>query len=137
MNTYSTRKESGGPFKAASRSTLSMPRNRTDPADTAQEAVHRVLPRNDMSPALRAVRGDDDLVSKQQHQSMPCVDGINGTWKQQIAAARIAWGKLTEDELLKSEGHAQKLARLLQAHYALTHDEVDRQIRTFFGQRAA
>ena len=29
-------------------------------------------------------------------------DEIKGKWKQQVGGAKIAWGKLTEDELLKS-----------------------------------
>ena len=46
--------------------------------------------------------------------SIPSTDELKGKWQQQVGAAKIAWGKLTEDELLKSEGHAQKLAGLVQ-----------------------
>ncbi|MFA5939876.1 MAG: CsbD family protein [Sinimarinibacterium sp.] len=81
---------------------------------------------------LRAASGDDDLMSKQQLQAMPSVDEIKGKWKQQVGAAKIAWGKLTEDELLKSEGHSQKLAGLVQERYAITRDEADKQIKKFF-----
>jgi uncharacterized protein YjbJ (UPF0337 family) len=41
-------------------------------------------------------------------------------------------GKLTEDELLKSEGHAQKLTGLVQERYAITRDEADKQVSAFF-----
>ena len=64
--------------------------------------------------------------------SLPSVDEIKGKWKQQVGAAKIAWGKLTEDELLKSEGHEQKLAGLIQERYAITRDEADKQIKGFF-----
>ncbi len=64
--------------------------------------------------------------------SMPSTDEIKGKWKQQIGAAKIAWGKLTEDELLESEGHEQKLTGLVQERYAVTRDEADRQIKSFF-----
>lgn len=60
------------------------------------------------------------------------VDEIKGIWKQQAGAAKIIWGKLTEDELLKSEGHAQKLAGLVQERYAVTRDEAEKQVKDFF-----
>lgn len=63
--------------------------------------------------------------------SLPSADEIKGKWKQQIGSAKMAWGKLTEDELLKSEGHEQKLAGLIQERYAITRDEADKQIKSF------
>lgn len=66
--------------------------------------------------------------------SITSVDSIKGQWKQQVGAAKIAWGKLTDDELLKVEGHAQKLAGLVQERYAITRDEADQQVKTFFDQ---
>lgn len=62
----------------------------------------------------------------------PSMDGIKGQWKQQVGAAKVAWGKLTDDELLKVEGHAQKLAGLVQERYAITRDEADKQVQAFF-----
>jgi uncharacterized protein YjbJ (UPF0337 family) len=64
--------------------------------------------------------------------SLPSVDEIKGKWKQRVGAAKIVWGKLTEDELLKSEGHAQKLTGLVQERYAITRDEADKQVSSFF-----
>jgi uncharacterized protein YjbJ (UPF0337 family) len=64
--------------------------------------------------------------------SLPSVDELKGIWKQQIGAAKIAWGKLTEDELLRLEGHEQKLAGLVQERYAITRDEADKQVKAFF-----
>jgi len=64
--------------------------------------------------------------------SLPSIDELKGQWKQQIGAAKIAWGKLTEDELLKLEGHEQKLAGLVQERYAVTRDEADKQVKAFF-----
>jgi uncharacterized protein YjbJ (UPF0337 family) len=60
------------------------------------------------------------------------VDAAKGVWKQQVGAAKIAWGKLTEDELLRLEGHEQKLAGLVQERYAISRDEADKQVKTFF-----
>ena len=64
--------------------------------------------------------------------SMLNAEGIKGKWKQQMGAAKIAWGKLTEDELLKAEGHSEKLAGLVQERYAITRDEADTQVKSFF-----
>jgi len=67
--------------------------------------------------------------------SLPSVDEVKGRWKQQVGAAKIAWGKLTEDELLKLEGHEQKLAGLVQERYAITRDEADKQVKNFFDKQ--
>ena len=64
--------------------------------------------------------------------SIPSMGEVKGKWKQQVGAAKIAWGKLTEDELLKLEGHQQKLAGLVQERYAITRDEADKQVKAFF-----
>jgi uncharacterized protein YjbJ (UPF0337 family) len=64
--------------------------------------------------------------------SMPSVDELKGKWQQQVGAAKVAWGELTDDELLKSEGHEQKLAGLVQERYAITRDAADLQVKKFF-----
>jgi uncharacterized protein YjbJ (UPF0337 family) len=63
---------------------------------------------------------------------VPSADEMKGKWKQQVGAAKIAWGKLTDDELLKLEGHQDRLAGLVQERYAITRDEADRQVKSFF-----
>jgi len=62
---------------------------------------------------------------------MLSADQIKGKWKQHVGEAKIIWGKLTEDEILKSEGHIQKLAGLVQERYAITRDEADKQVDSF------
>jgi len=64
--------------------------------------------------------------------SLPSADELKGKWKQQIGSAKLAWGKLTEDEILKYEGRAEKLAGLVQERYAVTRDEADKQLKKFF-----
>jgi len=64
--------------------------------------------------------------------SLPSADELKGKWAQQVGAAKVAWGRLTEDELLKLEGHEQKLAGLVQERYAITRDEAEKQVRNFF-----
>ncbi len=66
--------------------------------------------------------------------SLPSKEELKGKWKQQVGAAKVAWGKLTDDELLKSEGHAEKLAGLVQERYAVASDEAARQVKEFFAK---
>jgi uncharacterized protein YjbJ (UPF0337 family) len=44
----------------------------------------------------------------------------------------IAWGKLTQDELLKAEGRRERLTGLVQDRYAITRDEAVGQVASFF-----
>jgi uncharacterized protein YjbJ (UPF0337 family) len=68
---------------------------------------------------------------QQQPQGMPTAGEIKGKWQQQIGAAKIMWGKLSEDELLKAEGHEQKLTGLIKERYAISHAEAEKQVREF------
>jgi uncharacterized protein YjbJ (UPF0337 family) len=65
---------------------------------------------------------------------MPSVDEMKGKWKQHVGAAKIAWGKLTEDELLKFEGRQDKLDGAIQERYAISREEADRQVKDFFAK---
>ena len=100
------------------------------------DVVHQVTPKDpvkEQAVVSTAAKGNDDVMSQQQQQSMPTsIDAAKGQWKQQVGAAKIAWGKLTEDELLRLEGHEQKLAGLVQERYAITRDEADKQVKAFF-----
>ena len=82
----------------------------------------------------QSANGDDDVMSQPQQtqHAMPSLQEVKGRWKQQVGAAKVAWGKLTEDELLKLEGHSQKLAGLIQERYAITRDEAEVQVKRFF-----
>ena len=64
--------------------------------------------------------------------SMPSSDAIKGKWKQKLGEAKLTWGKLTDDELLKIEGHAEKLTGMVQERYALTRDAAALQVKAFY-----
>lgn len=93
--------------------------------------------KNSTKATLSLAKVSNESMSKQQQQStplaesLPSMDELKGKWQQQIGAAKIAWGKLTEDELLKSEGHAQNLTGLVQERYAITREEADKQVQRF------
>ena len=61
-------------------------------------------------------------------------DILAGKWKQVVGKAKQTWGKLTDDELARVEGNAERLAGLLQEKYGLSKDEATRSANTFFDQ---
>ena len=68
---------------------------------------------------------------QQQQQGMPSVDELQGKWKKHVGSAKIAWGELTEDELLNSKGHAEKLTGLVEERYAINREEAEKQVNSF------
>jgi uncharacterized protein YjbJ (UPF0337 family) len=70
----------------------------------------------------------------QMQQAMPNADAMKGRWQQVVGAAKLTWGKLTDDELLKLEGHEQKLAGLVQERYGITRQVAEQQAREFFAK---
>jgi uncharacterized protein YjbJ (UPF0337 family) len=58
-------------------------------------------------------------------------DIAEGKWKQMIGKAKSAWGELTDDELTKAEGRADRLAGLIQERYGKTRDEAELEVRRF------
>ncbi|MGV2289241.1 CsbD family protein [Trinickia sp. YCB016] len=55
-----------------------------------------------------------------------------GKWKQLIGKAKSAWGELTDDEITKAEGRADRLTGLIQERYGKTREEAEREVRRFF-----
>lgn len=83
--------------------------------------------------ATGAAKGDDDLMST------PCPprDTGAGCWKDQIAAARLNWRQLSEDDLLQVDGHPSRLARLLRDRCAFSEALAHRQAYDFFAKHMA
>lgn len=67
----------------------------------------------------------------QQQQGSPMADRLEGKWDQYVGQAKVTWGKLTDDEILKSEGQMQKLAGLVEQRYAITREKADEQVKKF------
>lgn len=64
--------------------------------------------------------------------SRPLVEIIHKNWRQLAGLARIVWDELTLDELIKSEGDAQKLTTLVQQRYDMPRDDAQKQVMSFF-----
>lgn len=61
----------------------------------------------------------------------PTHDLIAGKWKEHVGSAKILWGKLTDDELLKTEGRLEKLAGLVQQRYGVTKEAAEKQVSEY------
>jgi uncharacterized protein YjbJ (UPF0337 family) len=67
----------------------------------------------------------------QQQQSSTMADRMSGKWNQYVGEAKVTWGKLTDDEILKSEGNMQKLGGLVEERYAISREKADEQVKKF------
>jgi uncharacterized protein YjbJ (UPF0337 family) len=56
-------------------------------------------------------------------------DTMKGKWKQLSGKIKQKWGKLTDDDMKKSEGNREYLAGKLQEHYGMTKDAVDKHLK--------
>jgi uncharacterized protein YjbJ (UPF0337 family) len=55
-------------------------------------------------------------------------DRIEGNWKQVKGAAKVQWGKLTDDDFDVIEGRRDKLVGRIQEEYGVAKDEAERQV---------
>ena len=66
--------------------------------------------------------------------SMPEGDAISDRWKRLVGSARIVWAKLSEEELLRSNGQADTLTGLVQERYAISREAAGKRVRNFLQQ---
>jgi hypothetical protein len=64
----------------------------------------------------------------QQKKPASNVDRFQGKWEHHVAIAKIAWGGLTEAQLVKSQGRKDKLSDLIQRRYAMSPPDADAQV---------
>ncbi|MEJ2211031.1 MAG: CsbD family protein [Anaerolineae bacterium] len=58
-------------------------------------------------------------------------DILKGKWKQLRGEVQQQWGKLTDDELDRVEGHREELVGLLQERYGYAKQEAEDQLDKF------
>lgn len=58
-------------------------------------------------------------------------DILKGKWRQLKGELQNQWGKLTNDDLDRIEGNAEKLAGALQERYGYERDEAQREVDRF------
>ncbi len=67
-------------------------------------------------------------------------DTLQGKWKQLRGAAKVWWGRLTDDDLDQVAGQKDKLVGFLQERYGYGREqaehEVDRRLQEFQTERS-
>jgi uncharacterized protein YjbJ (UPF0337 family) len=58
-------------------------------------------------------------------------DWLKGNWKQFKGKVKEQWGKLTDDEITRTEGNLEQLQGLIQERYGVAKDEANRQLKEF------
>lgn len=55
-------------------------------------------------------------------------DQIKAEWKDLQGKARVAWGKLTDDDLEQIRGNSDQLVAALQRRYGIAKEDAQRQV---------
>lgn len=55
-------------------------------------------------------------------------DQIRGNWNQAKGRAKQQWGRLTDDDLTRVEGHRDELVGRIQERYGIAKEDADRQV---------
>jgi uncharacterized protein YjbJ (UPF0337 family) len=61
-------------------------------------------------------------------------DILKGKWKQLKGEVKSQWGKLTDDDLDRAEGDAEKLIGRVQERYGFQRDEAKREVDDFLSR---
>ncbi|VFR50140.1 Protein yjbJ [plant metagenome] len=61
-------------------------------------------------------------------------DILEGKWKQIAGKVKAKWGDLTDDDISKVNGNAERLAGVIQERYGKTREQADKEARDFFDQ---
>ena len=59
-------------------------------------------------------------------------DTLKGKWHQLKGEVKVRWGQLTDDDLDRVEGDAEKLVGRIQERYGYQRDEAQREVDAFF-----
>jgi uncharacterized protein YjbJ (UPF0337 family) len=59
-------------------------------------------------------------------------DVLKGKWRQLKGEVKSQWGKLTDDDLDRVEGDAEKLIGRVQERYGYQREEAKREVDDFF-----
>jgi hypothetical protein len=53
-------------------------------------------------------------------------------WRDRVPAARIAWCRLSLDDLIQSKGEVDRLVNLIEEHYGVMRQDAMYQVSSFF-----
>lgn len=116
--------------KAASKA----PAKPAEPNQKAGEVTSTVFSGKPSAFRMPQVARENHQSRSLKNHSLRSVDELKARWKEQVTAACMVWNKLSEKELLESEGHKMPLVCLIQARHDITRDEANKQVNRFFEQ---
>lgn len=61
-------------------------------------------------------------------------DTFKGKWKQMTGEVKTQWGKLTDDEILRTEGDLEKLQGKIQEKYGYSKDKAKEEVNNFINR---
>jgi uncharacterized protein YjbJ (UPF0337 family) len=125
-----TSKPESGKIPAVSRKTEHVPNSAANNA--AKIPATPVLTKT--ISALPHPLWENHQTRNRQQRTLPSRDELKARWKSKIGIARTLWSKLSEKELLESEGHKLPLVCLIQERHGITRDEANKQVNRFFEQ---
>jgi uncharacterized protein YjbJ (UPF0337 family) len=64
-------------------------------------------------------------------------DILQGNWHQLKGSVKAQWGKLTDDELDRVDGDAEKLVGLVQERYGIEKQRAQREVDSFLARQKA
>lgn len=108
-----------------------------NPADTAQEAVHQVMLREDV-PSEESVSLSTSASVAQRDPSNdlrraePRSIAPRASWIQEVDVAGRTWPWLERPQLLRTLGRPHLLSALIQRSKGLSRDVADERVRRFF-----
>jgi hypothetical protein len=82
---------------------------------------------------LFAAKNDDKRADLEQCKKQPA-ENLPTQWTQNIIAAKLAWVKLTHNELVQCAGSEEKLTNLIVRRYNLSTASAEQQVHRFFQQ---
>lgn len=105
----------------------------TNPNDQKKMTGNKeVTTKAEMIKADKTSRDDAKMNTSSRQTIDPArKDAFNGKWPSQIKAAKSNWNKISESELLKSNGTEINLTELVQQRYSVSKDVANKQVKSF------
>jgi uncharacterized protein YjbJ (UPF0337 family) len=112
--------------------TLKQPKPVTDSDTSTAAGAEPVTVPNMAAVAapVGAAKGDDEVMS-QPPPPAKVVEDPKAKWARLMGPAKLHWDKLTDAELLKTEGNEHRLATLVQQRYDIPRGDAYRQVKSF------
>ena len=84
-----------------------------------------------MRPVQLGIRGTRLAPLSRGKEYLMNEDILKGKWRQLKGEVKSQWGKLTDDDLDRAEGDAEKLIGRVQERYGYQRDEAKREVDDF------